>query len=394
MNQGDPNNPSSESEESGWYDLFSRGARDWLRHNEKIRETVKERLPDLIAGADVISRPENRLVQVPVRFLEHYRFRLNKPDQITGAGQGQKGGVKPGDILKPADQPGQEGSGSGGTEEGGLQFVLEFKVDEIVDWLWEELELPNLKPKPSDAVVDEEWVREGWDRRGVRSRLDRRRTMKEAIKRRSIQEGGPDFTDDDLRFRQLTRRQKPTTSAVVIFALDVSSSVREENRKLAKTFFFWALQGLRREYTHIKTVFIAHTVSAWEFAEDEFFQVTAEGGTQSSTAFDLALEILRDRYEPSRYNSYLFYASDGDNFVEDQPAAEAVLRQLTEILSFTGYVEVASMRRPTQATQMGGLFEALEDEELPLASYPLTSYEDIWPAIRRFFKQQAGEEVE
>ena len=352
MSPGDQNNQSLGSSQAGWYDLFSRGARDWLRHNEKIRNAVRERLPDLIAGADVITQPENRTVQVPVRFLEHYRFRLNRPNQVSGAGQGQKGAVKPGDVLKPADDPGQEGASTAGTDEGGLQFLLEFKIDDLVDWLWEELELPNLKPKPSDAFVEEEWVREGWDRRGVRSRLDRRRTLKEAIKRRAIQEEGPEFTDEDLRFRQLARRQRPTTSAVVLFVLDVSSSMREENRKLAKTFFFWALQGLRRQYTHIKTVFIAHTVTAWEFSEDEFFQVTAEGGTQSSSAFELALEVLHERYEPSRYNSYLFYASDGDNFVEDQPAADEALKKLAETLNFTGYVEVVPLRRPAQMTQM------------------------------------------
>ncbi|MGH8526184.1 MAG: hypothetical protein ACREXY_18850, partial [Gammaproteobacteria bacterium] len=79
------------SKDTEWYDLFSRGARDWLRHNEKIRDSVKRRLPELIAGSDVISRPDNRTLRVPVKLLEHYRFRLKDPDQRDGVGQGQPG---------------------------------------------------------------------------------------------------------------------------------------------------------------------------------------------------------------------------------------------------------------------------------------------------------------
>ena len=71
-----------------WYRLFSRGARDWLRHNEKVRDAVREQLPEMIAGADILSRPSNHTVQIPVHFLEHYRFRLNTPDEQAGVGQG------------------------------------------------------------------------------------------------------------------------------------------------------------------------------------------------------------------------------------------------------------------------------------------------------------------
>ncbi len=378
---------------TGWYDLFSRGARDWLRHNEKIRESVKERLPELIAGSDVISRPDNRTVQVPVRFLEHYRFRLSDPENQRGVGQGQPGQVKPGDILRPAQGQDPGADKDAGTGEGGIEFLLEIKVDDIVDWLWEELKLPNLSPKPSDMLVDEQLVREGWDRRGVRSRLDRRRTLKEAIKRRSIQKDGPEFTNEDLRFRQLARRKRPITSAVVFFVLDASSSMEEQDRKLAKTFFFWALQGLRRQYTRIGAVFIAHTVSAWEFSEEEFFQVTAAGGTQASSAFSLALDILHTRYDPSRYNGYLFYASDGDNFAEDQEASEGELKRLGTLLNFMGYVEIVHIRARALDTQMGGLFEDLEREGLPVGSYPIRGHEDIWPSIRKFFRQQSSQEV-
>ena len=105
------------------------------------------------------------------------------------------------------------------------------------------------------------------------------------MKRRAVQDEAPPFTNDDLRYRQLAMRRRPATEAVVYFAMDVSSSMTEDDRKLAKTFFFWVVQGLRRQYTHLEAVFIAHTVEASEFAEAEFFQVSGSGGTVVSTAF-------------------------------------------------------------------------------------------------------------
>ncbi len=377
------------SKDTEWYDLFSRGARDWLRHNEKIRDSVKQRLPELIAGSDVISRPDNRTLRVPVKLLEHYRFRLKDSDRKDGVGQAHPGKVKVGDILRPARGLFDSADRHAGNEPGGVQLLLEFKVDDIVDWLWEELELPNLEPRPGETLVDEQLVREGWDRRGARSRLDRRRTLKEAIKRRSVQDDAPDFTNEDLRFRQLAKRQRPAMNAVVFFLLDASSSMEEADRKLAKAFFFWVLQGLRRQYLNISTVFIAHTATAWEFSEEEFFKVTAQGGTQASSGFALALEILEKRFHPSRYHTYLFYASDGDNFIEDREPSEAALEKVAAAGNFVGYVEIAQTLSDALDTQMSALFQSLLKRGLRVGSYVLGGQEDIWPGIKKFFNHQA-----
>ncbi|HET8700622.1 MAG TPA: DUF444 family protein [Nitrococcus sp.] len=372
-----------------WYDLFSRGTRDWLRHNEKVREAVREQLPDLVAGSDVLSRPDNRTVKVPVRFMEHYRFRLRNPDTRTGAGQGK---AKPGDILRPAQpiRPGQgkEGSGEG---EGQVTFVLEFQIDDILDWLWDELELPHLKPRTGTRIEEDTYIREGWDRRGARSRLDRRRTMKEVIKRRGVQ--GPQavpITNEDLRFRQLARRRRPTTNAVAFFLLDVSSSMDDHCRRLAKTFFFWALQGIRRQFSAIETVFIAHTVEAWEFEEENFFLVHGQGGTKSSSAVQKAQQILEERYDPAMYNCYLFYATDGHNFSEDRQRATEALMQLAPIMNFLGYVEVSHQNHRRLDTEVAGIWRGLGAKGWPVGSYSLTREADIWLAIKAFFTDQAA----
>jgi len=370
-----------------WYDLFSRGSRDWLRHNEKISKAVRDKLPDLMSEAEVLGSSDST-VKVPVRFMEHFRFKLRPPQEQNGAGQGK---AQAGDKLGQA-QP-QQGEGqkeAGGSGEGGYDLVLEFKIDDIVDWLWEELKLPNLRPK-AGAANDDELTREGWNRRGARSRLDRRRSMREAIKRRAVDVNGPAFTDDDLRYRQLTMRHKPATKAVVFFAMDVSSSMRDKDRKLAKTFFFWVIQGLQRQYKHIEPVFIAHTVKAWEFDEQEFFQVRGSGGTVASSAFNAVNEITRQRYDPSQYNVYLFYASDGENFRDDHDKAETSLGEIGRIANYMGYVETPATAERALQTETAKIFGAAQEGGAAASSFALTDNDSVWDAIRGFFQEQASE---
>jgi hypothetical protein len=372
--------------ETPWYELFSRGARDWLRHNEKVRGAVKEGLPDLLAGADLMSRPGNRTVLVPVKFLEHARLRLAEPAVQQGAGQGRG---EPGDVLQPGREEGDQGAQAGGTKDGEIRFVVELKIDEIVDWLWQELKLPELKPKRSAVMDEPDYVREGWDKRGARARLDRRRTLKEAVKRRSLQENPVAFTNDDLRFRQLVKRASPATSAAVIFALDVSGSMDEAQRRLAKQFFFFALQGIRRQYAKVETVFLAHAAQAWEFDESQFFQASSSGGTVSSSVARLALDVMASRYDPSRYNVYFFYASDGENAAEDREEASGTLAEIAALANYAGYVETGGVAtfRPRE-TQLAEMFHELKAAGLPVGMSPLGSQDDVWRAIREFFKER------
>ncbi|MET0813564.1 MAG: DUF444 family protein, partial [Pseudoxanthomonas sp.] len=280
--------------------------------------------------------------------------------------------------------------GEGGQEDGEVKLLLEFSIDDVMDWVWEELKLPDLKPKPSARIDDVELVREGWDKRGARSRLDRRRTIKEAIKRRAVQENAVPFTNDDLRFRQLVTRQKPSTSAVILFVIDVSASMTQLERKLAKSFFFFALQGIRRKYAKVETRFIAHTTHAWEFSEAEFFQVTGIGGTIASSAFKLALELMRSEYNAAQHNVYMFYASDGENFTEDRTAASEALGALGGLLNYIGYVETLPGIPRSLETEMRRLCSELERRGVPIGSSVLSNTDDVWRALRKFFMQESG----
>lgn len=374
--------------DANWYELFSRGARDWLRHNEKVREAVRGHLPELFSVPDLMTGPEQRNIQVPVRVLEHARFRLSEGRSTRGAGQGE---ARPGEVLRPAapPAPGQDG----GSGEGELSLLLEFSVDDILDWLWDEFKLPHMRPLSNSRSDDAEFVREGWDRRGAPARLDRRRTVKEAIKRRAMQTDPAAFTNEDLRFRQLLQRPRPNSKAVVFFVLDVSASMTQAERRLAKSFFFLALHGIRRRYRSVDTRFLAHTALAWEFAEADFFQISGSGGTVASSAFRLASQLLEDGYGGSAWNRYLFYASDGDNFTEDRAMAATALGALAKQLNFLAYIETLPGMPRSVETEMHRLFRELERQGLPVSSSVVSSNDELCLALRHFFTQQAGNTV-
>lgn len=376
------------SAQTPWYELFSRGARDWLRHNQKVRDAVREQLADLLASGDFITQPDQRSVQVPVRMLEHARFRLAETGRNSGAGQG--GNAQAGDTLRPGQPGGEDGDeGEGGHGDGSFKLLLELKVDDIVDWLTEELELPELKPKSGSSIDDDEITREGTGRRGIRARLDRRRTVKEAVKRRAVQAHPAPFTDDDLRFHQLRHRPRQTSNAVVIFALDVSASMSAQERKLAKTFFFLALSGLRRQYHRVEVRFIAHTTEAWEFPEREFFEVTGSGGTMASCAFKLAQDVLEEHYDPAQYNAYLFYASDGENASDDRAPAAALLKQLGERLNYIGYVETRPTSSRFAQTDMRAIVGEMVASGIHAGCQVVSEPRDVFQALRQFFTHQA-----
>ena len=230
--------------------------------------------------------------------------------------------------------------------------------------------------------------------RSIRARLDRRLTLKQALKRRAIQPDPAPFTDDDLRFHQLRLRPRLSSNAVVFFALDVSMSMTEVERKLAKTFFFFVLSGLRRQYHRIDVRFIAHTTEAWEFPEQQFFEVTGSGGTAASTAFGLALQLMEEHYAPSQYNAYLFYASDGENGADDRvPAAEA-LAALTEQMNYIGYLETRPGTTRFAQTNMRSIVGELIDSGARIGSQVVADVGDVWQAIRHFFVHETRQSEE
>src|ERR671919_2168719 len=153
----------------------------------------------------------------------------------------------------------------------------------------------------------------------------------------------------------------------------------EAQRRLAKQFFFFALQGIRRQYSKVETLFLAHAGEAWEFDESQFFQASSSGGTVTSCVARLALDKVHQRFDPGRYNTYFFYASDGENAAEDRDEARGALGELAGLVNYTGYVETGGVAtfRPRE-TQLAELFGELKSEGAPVGVSHLGSQEDVW----------------
>ena len=190
------------------------------------------------------------------------------------------------------------------------------------------------------------------------------------------------------------KRATPATNAAVIFALDVSGSMDEAQRRLAKQFFFFALQGIRRQYSKVETLFLAHAGEAWEFDESQFFQASSSGGTVTSCVARLALDKVQQRFDPSRYNTYFFYASDGENAAEDrEPAARAARASSRRASTTPATSRPAASPLSVRARHSSPSSSTSSRRAAPPVGVShLSSQEDIWRAIREFFTDQSKDD--
>jgi len=139
-----------------------------------------------------------------------------------------------------------------------------------------------------------------------------------------------------------------------------------------------------------KCASLAHAARAWEFSEGDFFQVSGMGGTIASSGFRLALQLLREHYAAADYNSYLYYASDGDNFAEDRAAASLALGQLAAQLNYMGYIETLPGMPRLLETEMRRLWQERERQGLPVSSALLATGDDVFLALRQFLMRQGA----
>ena len=375
-----------------WYDLFSRGARDWLRHNEKVRKAVRDKLPEVLADADIFGGDRSRTVKVPVKFLEHFRFRLRDPEEITGAGQGD---VKPGDQLaQPGQQQGDDGQGEGGNNEGGVQLLLELKVDDIVDWLWEELKLPNLQAK-TGATQDDDYKREGWSRRGVRSRLDRRRSLKESIKRRAVD---PERPGVHRRGPALSpaRDAAPARHAGRGVLRDGRLLQHARPRPAARQDVLLLGGGGPAAPVHAPRAGVrgAHRQGLGIPGERVLpgARLRRHGGVLGLHAGQGHRRRSATTRRATTSTSSTARTGRTSRTTTTPPRARCASSPRSP--SFSGYVETPASEERALDTETGGIFKTIAAEGAPAGSYALTTNESVWDAIRAFFREQVADAAE
>ncbi len=366
------------------WSLHRKGYQDQMRHQQKVREAIKNNLPDLISDESIIMSDGRQIVKIPIRSLEEYRFRFNFNKQ-QHAGQGN-GKTKVGDVLarEAAGQPGMGQGGSGAGDQPGVDYYeAEVTLDDIEEMLFAELELPNLQPKEQDQMVVQDIRFNDVRKKGLMGNLDKKRTLLEALKRHRMR-GGTGMgriTPEDLRFKTWEEVEQPHSNAVIIAMMDTSGSMGTFEKYVARTFFFWTVRFLRTKYEKVEIVFIAHHTEAKEVSEEEFFTRGESGGTICSSAYRKALEIIHDRFPSSRYNIYPFHFSDGDNLTSDNERCVQLVNELLEHSNMFGYGEVNQYNRTST------LMSTYRHIQNPKFMHVLIRDKaDIYQALKTFFR--------
>jgi uncharacterized sporulation protein YeaH/YhbH (DUF444 family) len=341
-----------------------------------------------------------------------------------------------GDTIEREAGDGLGGVGSaGGDEEGQDEFRFVLSRDEFLDFFLEDLELPDLAKRRLATMEVQGVRRAGYSATGSPMNLALLRTMRNAFSRRIAmrrpksgdllrldqeikqleQQGGPDdrlaslreellrlqqrsrkvpYIDPvDLRYRRLVPVSRPIAQAVMFCLMDVSGSMTEHMKDLAKRFFMLLYVFLTRRYQHVEIVFIRHTHQAKEVDEQTFFHSPETGGTVVSSALCEMQRIVAERYPSEDWNIYAAQASDGDNAPNDNSACAALLKNaILPACQYFAYLEVGAEEKRTPAGFLGGkstlwqAYEPLRDQGA-IAMRRVTHRREIYPVFRELFRR-------
>lgn len=365
------------------WSLHRKGYQDQSRHQQKVREAIKQNLPDLLSEESIILSDGKQIIKIPIRSLEEYRFIYNH-NKRKHVGQGD-GDSQVGDVLgtDPADGPGK---GEGAGDQPGDDVVeAEISIAELESLLFEEMELPYLKRKQQEQIEVTDVRFNDVRRKGIMSNIDKKRTILENLRRNS-REGHPGIagiSPDDLRFKTWEEIVKPQNNAVILAMMDTSGSMGSFEKYCARSFFFWMTRFLRRQYEKVEIVFIAHHTEAKEVTEEEFFTRGESGGTICSSAYIKALEIIDSRYPPSLYNIYPFHFSDGDNLTSDNERCVRLIKEILNVANIFGYGEVNQYNRSST------LMSAYKNLDHPqFLYYVIKEKAEIYNALKTFFRKR------
>jgi len=373
-----------------------RSARDRARHRQKIRDNIRDNIADIIAEESIIGREKDRIIKVPIRSVKEYRFIYG--DNTPGVGQGQ-GNSKPGDVVQKGD-PGQpNAAGEAGDQPGVDAFETDVTLDELIEIMFEDLQLPDLQRKALRKIEsDKAFKRQGVRKQGIRARLDKRRTARNRIKRLNAvrrlrgeefdEEKRFPFHEDDMRYFYVTNDTKETSNAVVICIMDTSGSMGTVKKYLARSFYFLLYQFIRMKYQEVEIVFIAHHTEAKEVTEDEFFHKVESGGTYISSGYEKALQVIEERYHPSLWNIYAFHCSDGDNFYSDNDKALDLAKSLCDTCNLFGYGEIKPSGSAYYSGSMMEVFSGIDKKNF--LALTIEKKEDLWRVFRSFMLKDAA----
>lgn len=411
------------------------------RFLRRYRKHIREAVADAIKQRSITDMERGDSISIPRRDVSEPVFRHSKGGRQTRVFPGNKE-FKTGDHIQRPEGGKGGGSGPGDASDSGEgmdDFIFELTQEEFLDFIFEGLELPNLVKKQLVHTTSYSRVKGGYTREGIPARLNVVQSLRSAHARRIALSGksrkkiaeleeelnnlqqqalndrdkglqetsqqriaeinaelarlkkrlaGIPFLDDfDLKYNNVVEIPKPSTSAVMFCLMDVSGSMTQEIKDMAKRFFILLYMFLKRNYQKIEVVFIRHHTSASEVDEETFFYSRETGGTLVSSAIRLMDEIITERYPQDSWNIYAAQASDGDNWADDSPLCrELLINKVLPKVQYYSYVEITP--RDHQA-----LWYAYQDvvDQFPdsFAMQQIESLEDIYPVFHRLFGKKA-----
>lgn len=356
---------------------------DLQRFRKIVRGKVKSNLSKYLGKGEMIGKKGNDLVSIPLPQINLPQFRY-----------GQKGsggvGVGDGDPGQPLTAPQGEGEPQAGDQPGGHILEVELTLEELADILGEELALPRIEPRGQKNIITEKDKYTSIRQVGPESLRHFKRTYKRAIKRQ-IAAGTYDPANpmvipvrEDKQYRSWKEVPKPDSVACIVYMMDVSGSMTDEQKEIVRIEAFWIDTWIKKHYRGVDTVYIIHDAAAHEVDEHTFYHTRESGGTKISAAYDLANKIIDQRYPPSEWNTYAFHFSDGDNWGDDNPKCLGLLSdKLLPKLNLFGYGQVES---PYGSGEFFDHIEELTTTHENVIATRIPDREAILGSIKEFLK--------
>ncbi len=371
------------------WSLHRKGHRDQQRHMDKVKDAIRDNLPDLISEESIVMSNGRDVIKIPIRSLDEYKIRYNH-DKSKHVGQGD-GSSQIDDVVASDGKAGQNGQGQGkqaGDQPGQDYYEAEVSMAEVEEILFDELQLPNLQQKEQAEITDEKIEFNDIRKKGLIGNIDKKRTILTAIKRNAIKGKAQiaPIHNDDLRFKTWNDIEKPESQAVVLMMMDTSASMGNFEKYMARSFFFWMMKFLRTKYKTVEMEFIAHHTEAKVVTQEDFFSKGESGGTICSSAYEKALGLIEQKYHPARYNIYPFHFSDGENMSSDNEKCLKLVHELMEVSSLFGYGEVNAHSR---FSTLMATYKKIEDPKF--RHYILKENRDVYHALKRFFNDENPE---
>ena len=404
------------------------------RFLRRYKDQIKRSVADAVSERSVTDVEHGEHITIPTRDVSEPVFHT-APGGIREQVHPGNDQFVSGDQIARPPKGGDGGQGSGDASDTGNgedEFSFQISKDEYLDLLFDDLALPNLRKTQQKQMVQYETYRSGHQTDGVPSNLDIVRSLKGSVARRIALTAGKKrqikqleatiqgFIDDphdhpieiaalreeidslrsrikrvpfidtfDLRFKHYAKRPIPTSKAVMFCLMDVSGSMDQATKAIAKRFYILLYLFLTRNYKDVEVVYIRHHTQAKEVDEQEFFYSQETGGTIVSSALKLMLEIVKSRYDAQEWNVYAAQASDGDNWADDSPNCRKLLTEaLLPVTRYFAYIEITQRQHQSLWRE----YTQIQDTQANFAMRHINSEADIFPTFRALFKsQQKGE---